>query len=117
VCGPATRCRKLADVIDGGAVSDAEEQQLDAAYYDTPNLRLLRRGVTLRFRRGEPPGEVWTVKLPSGTPAIGLARREITVLGRAGSVPLELLDLMRGWALGSPLDRSPACGRFGAWSR
>ena len=94
---------ELADVIDGGDVSDAQEQLLDAAYYDTPNLRLLRRGVTLRFRRGEPPGEVWTVKLPSGTPAIGLARREITVPGRAGSMPVELLDLVRGWALGSPL--------------
>jgi inorganic triphosphatase YgiF len=35
---PGYALPELADVIDGGAVSDAEEQQLDAAYYDTPNL-------------------------------------------------------------------------------
>jgi CHAD domain-containing protein len=93
----------LVDLLDGGAVGDAVEQNLDAAYYDTLDLLLLRRGVTLRFRRGEPPGEVWTVKLPSETPAIGLARREITVPGRPGVTPLTLLDLVRGWALGSPV--------------
>ena len=93
----------LDGVIDGGSVSDPREQHLDAVYYDTPDLRLLRRGVTLRFRRGEPPGDVWTLKLPSGTPAVGLARREITVPGRASTMPMELLDLVRGWAMGSPL--------------
>ena len=72
----------LDGIIDGGGVSQGEEQQLDAAYYDTADLRLLRRGVTLRFRRGESPGEVWTAKLPSATPAIGLARREVTLPDR-----------------------------------
>ena len=90
-------------IIDGGSVSHGEEQHLDAVYYDTADLHLLRRGVTLRFRRGEPPGEVWTAKLPAGTPAIGLVRREITLPGRAGTLPVALVDLVRGWALGSPL--------------
>jgi CHAD domain-containing protein len=93
----------LNGVIDGGSVSHPQEQHLDAVYYDTLDLRLLRRGVTLSFRRGEAPGEVWTLKLPSGTPAVGLARREITVPGRASTVPTELLDVVRGWAMGSPL--------------
>ena len=93
----------LDGIIDEGSVSHGEEQHLDAAYYDTTDLRLLRRGVTFRFRRGEPPGEVWTAKLPSGTPAIGQARREITLPGRAGTMPMALVDLVRGWALGAPL--------------
>jgi CHAD domain-containing protein len=93
----------LGDVIDGGTVGDRQEQHLDATYYDTPDLRLLRRGVTVRFRRGEPPGDVWTAKLPSGTPAVGLARREITLPGGPSALPAALADLLRGWALGSRL--------------
>ena len=93
----------VSDVLDGASVGAGEEQELDAVYYDTSELRLLRRGVTLRFRRGEPPGDVWTVKLPAGAPAVGLARREITLPGTATTVPEMLADLVRGWALGSPL--------------
>lgn len=57
----------------------------------------------MRFRRGEPPADVWTAKLPAATPAVGLARREITASGRASSMPAQLADLVRGWALGVPL--------------
>ena len=46
---------------------------------------------------------MWTVKLPSTTPAVGLGRREVTVPGRAATIPEGLVDLVRGWALGSPL--------------
>lgn len=100
---PGYALPELDGVIAGGNVSDQQEQHLDAVYYDTPDLRLLRRGVTLRFRRGEPPGEAWTLRLPPGTPAVGPARREITLPGRASPMPIELLDLVRGWAMGSPL--------------
>jgi len=33
-------------------IGAAEDQQLDAVYFDTPDLRLLRAGVTLRRREG-----------------------------------------------------------------
>ena len=72
----------LADLLGGGSTVAGDEQHLEAVYYDTADLRLLRRGVTLRFRRGEPPADVWTAKLPGATPAIGLARRGITTPGR-----------------------------------
>ena len=87
----------LSDVMNGGSVGEREDQRLDAVYYDTGDLRLLRRGVTVRFRRGEPPGEVWTVKLPAGTPAVGLARREVTLPGQEGSIPGLLAELVCGW--------------------
>ena len=100
---PGYELPDLADLLGGGSAVAGDEQHLEAVYYDTADLRLLRRGVTLRFRRGEPPADVWTAKLPGATPAVGLARREITAPGRASSMPVQLADLVRGWALGAPL--------------
>lgn len=93
----------LADIDGGVRAGEPARRDLDAHYYDTADLHLLRRGVTLRFRRGEPPGDVWTLKLPSETAEHGLARREITVRGRRDAVPRQFADLTRGWALGHPL--------------
>jgi inorganic triphosphatase YgiF len=90
----------LTGAIDGIRTGTSTRRELDAVYYDTPDLSLLRRGATLRFRRGEPPGDVWTAKLPSDAVQNGLARREITVEGRRGAIPGEFSDLMRAWALG-----------------
>jgi CHAD domain-containing protein len=89
--------------VDGIHLGDSEEQRLVATYYDTPDLRLLRRGVTLRFRRGEQRDGLWTAKLPAGAPAVGMARREVTVSGQSDAMPALLVDLVRGWALGSRL--------------
>jgi CHAD domain-containing protein len=41
--------------------------------------------------------------LPDEAPGVGIARREISLPGRATTVPPELDDLVRGWALGAPL--------------
>ena len=89
----------LPDVSEGEPI----RRELDAVYFDTPDLHLLRRGATLRFRRGEPPGDVWTAKLPSDAAAHGLARREITVPGRREAIPRQFGDLVRGWSLGHRL--------------
>ncbi len=64
-----------------------DEDELEAEYYDTADLRLIRGGVTLRRRRGgEDAG--WHLKLPAGLDS----RREIRLpLGRSGGrVPAEL---------------------------
>ena len=42
----------LTGVGEVAAVGDPEEQSLEATYYDTPDLRLLRSRVTLRRRTG-----------------------------------------------------------------
>nr|WP_239522624.1 CYTH and CHAD domain-containing protein [Geodermatophilus sabuli] len=58
---------------DGVAAVDApEEQTLEATYYDTPDLRLLRSRVTLRRRTGGTDAG-WHVKLPASAGA----RREL----------------------------------------
>lgn len=100
---PGFELPDLRGALDGIAPSAPQEWRLEAVYFDTSDLRLLRRGVTLRFRRGEEPGDLWTAKLPDQAPAQGLARREISVPAGSASLPTELEDLVRGWALGAPL--------------
>jgi CHAD domain-containing protein len=82
--------------------SGPEEVQLEADYYDTGDLRLLRAGITLRRRRGGDDAG-WHLKLPQG----GDARREVQLPpGRTGArVPRELADLVRVHTRGEPLRR------------
>lgn len=79
---------------------EREEVQLQADYYDTADLRLLRAGITLRRRRGGDDAG-WHVKLP----ASGKTRREIRLPpGRTGRrVPAELADLVRVHTRGEAL--------------
>ncbi len=84
----------LADVVG------PKSHQLVALYYDTPDLRLAARGVTLRRRRGgSDPG--WHLKLPK---AKGV-RQEIThPLTRSTKVvPVELAELVRAYTRGAEL--------------
>ncbi|MGY1640305.1 CHAD domain-containing protein [Geodermatophilus sp. SYSU D00703] len=67
--------------VDGvAAVGAPDEHELEATYFDTPDLRLLRSRVTLRRRTGGSDAG-WHVKLPASAGA----RRELhQPLGRAG---------------------------------
>jgi CHAD domain-containing protein len=80
-----------------------QEQQLDAEYYDTEDLRLLRAGITLRRRQGGSDAG-WHLKLPVG-PEAPDSREEIRLpIGQAGGrVPRELADLVRARTRGAPL--------------
>jgi CHAD domain-containing protein len=74
-------------------------EQLEAEYYDTDDLRLIRAGITLRRRRGGDDAG-WHLKLPLGAGT----RREIRLpLGRAGRVPGELAELVHVHTRGKPL--------------
>ncbi|MGY1764253.1 CHAD domain-containing protein [Geodermatophilus sp. SYSU D00779] len=85
------------------AVGDPDEQSLEATYYDTPDLRLLRSRVTLRRRTGGADAG-WHVKLPGADGA----RRELhQPLGRAArtaprAVVAPLLGLL-GTAAAEPV--------------
>src|ERR1700716_3852323 len=74
--GPAFHLPDLNGVVDGIAVTPPEAVRLETVYYDTPDLRLARWGVSLRHRAGEG----WTLKLPP---------RHAPSDGQAGSALLE----------------------------
>ncbi|MFC4122179.1 CYTH and CHAD domain-containing protein [Nonomuraea zeae] len=84
----------LADVVG------PKGYQLVALYFDTPDLRLAARGVTLRRRRGGSDAG-WHLKLPK---AKGV-RQEIThPLTRSTKiVPAELAELVRAYTRGAEL--------------
>jgi CHAD domain-containing protein len=97
---PGAKLPNLGDLPEVAAVAGPEEQKLQAKYYDTDDLRLIRRGITLRRRQGgSDPG--WHLKLPVG----GESRREIQLpLGRATrQVPAEFAALVRAFARGEAL--------------
>jgi inorganic triphosphatase YgiF len=75
-------------------------EQLEAEYYDTDDLRLLRAGITLRRRSGGDDAG-WHLKLPVGADT----RREVRMPlgGDSQPVPGELAKLVRVHARGRPL--------------
>jgi CHAD domain-containing protein len=77
-------------------------QTLRAIYFDAPDLRLARDGITLRHRTGEGPAR-WTLKLPAGEADGALVRDEIEVFGAGREVPDELSALLTGWLRGAQL--------------
>jgi CHAD domain-containing protein len=73
------------------------EQHLQAAYFDTADLRLWRQGITLRHRVGEGPEEgMWTLKLPSDSAGDALERTELSWPGTRASVPAEVTAILKG---------------------
>jgi CHAD domain-containing protein len=83
------------------AAAQPESFELDATYYDTGRLHLLRSKMTLRRRTGGHDAG-WHLKLPS----IHGARTEVALplsAGDPGNVPAELAGLVRGAARGFEL--------------
>jgi CHAD domain-containing protein len=97
---PGAQLPTLGDLPMVATETDSGEQTLEAEYYDTADLRLIRAGVTLRRRRGGTDAG-WHLKLPAG----GDSRDEIRLpLGRAGrKVPAELAALVRVHTRGEAL--------------
>lgn len=93
--------RRLPGVAD---LREETAEELDAIYYDTADLRLLTRGVTLRRRTGGHDAG-WHVKLPA-QPGDGGGSREIHAplrAGKAGHVPRELARRLAVHARGGDL--------------
>ncbi len=70
-----------------------------AVYYDTPDLRLTRSGVSLRYRSDDG----WTVKLPEARTDSSLTRSELMFPGDRGTPPARASSLVRGWTRTRPL--------------
>ncbi len=98
--GPETVLPPLEDLPRVAGEAGPDEEKLEAEYYDTEDLRLLRAGITLRRRRGSKDAG-WHLKLPVGPHT----RREIRLpLARSGrTVPTGLASLVRVYTRGEPL--------------
>src|SRR5262249_43784463 len=95
-----TALPRLDDLPQVAGTSGPQEHRLEADYYDTGDLRLIRAGITLRRRRGGDDAG-WHLKLPDATSTRSEIRRP---LGRAGQrVPSELAGLVRVHTRGQPL--------------
>jgi CHAD domain-containing protein len=85
------------DTIPGvAATAGPQHEVLEATYYDTPDLRLVRSGLTLRRREGGKDAG-WHLKVPSGKDS-----RDEIHLPPGGELD-ELADLTLGYTLGAPL--------------
>ena len=95
----AEHLAQLAALPQVAGTSGPDEQRLDADYYDTGGLRLIRAGVTLRRRLGGDDAG-WHLKLPAGPQT----RREIRLPpGDGDTVPGELAELAERYTKGEPL--------------
>lgn len=79
--------------------SSTDERRLDTIYYDTPDLRLVRWGCSLRLRQGEG----WTLKLPTTSRGPTLSRRELEFPNPESRPPDAAISLVLAYVRRSPL--------------
>lgn len=73
------------------------EEQLSTTYFDTPDMRLWNRGITLRHRSREGCEEgTWTLKLPDQGSGPVVTRSELTWPGGRQEVPMATGAILRG---------------------
>lgn len=73
------------------------EELLRSVYFDTPDLRLWNRGVTLRHRRNqEADTGTWTLKLPLPPSGDALVRTELKWDGSDDQIPTDALAVVLG---------------------
>ncbi len=95
-------------IVAGVVATRLPVAKLEAIYFDTADLRLMRWGVTLRHRHDTVGGagaeSAWTVKLPDKADGVALVRTELSWPGPYGPVPAEVASLVRALARGGRLE-------------
>ncbi len=71
-------------------------QRLRTSYFDTQDLRLWQRGITLRHRVGEDDAGTWTLKLPEENGERALSRTEVSWPGDIREIPSEATGILQG---------------------
>src|SRR5580693_7949370 len=90
---PGTALPRLDGLPGVHGLRGPELEQLEAEYYDTDDLRLLRAGVTLRRRKGGHDAG-WHLKLPAGPDTRTEIHAPLAASGPEDTVPNELLDVV-----------------------
>lgn len=91
-----------AGVAGVGRVVGPKLRRLDAVYHDTPDLRLAREQVTLRFRSTDGGAGRWQLKLPVLGATAGV-RDELEAAGGPDQLPERFAGLVRVHVRGAPL--------------
>jgi CHAD domain-containing protein len=92
----------LRDLV--GRTERLPQRIFSSVYFDTADMRLWSRGITLRFRsEQEEPRGTWTLKLPSGIPGPVRERTEVSWEGGRASVPAGVIEVTRGIIRREPL--------------
>jgi CHAD domain-containing protein len=98
---PGFELPSIDDAVPGLRAEGGTAATLEATYFDAPDLRLIRAGISLRHRTGEDNGGpgIWTLKLPAAPTGDdgAMHRLEHTVAGGPGPVPTELVVGVRPW--------------------
>ncbi len=95
----------LAGVAEGASEVDLATLTLTATYYDTEDLRLLGRHLTLRHRRDDTGTreDEWTLKVPGDDHGAGLKRLELTWPGSEELIPADAAALTAAMRRGAAL--------------
>jgi CHAD domain-containing protein len=89
-----------------GSTKRLPEQSLRTSYFDTADLRLWARGITLRHRAGEEEESgKWTLKLPEEAEGTAVERTELSWNGPSDVPPAEALSILAGVLRHAPLQR------------
>jgi CHAD domain-containing protein len=82
-----------------GSTKRLPQQSLRTSYFDSADLRLWERGITLRHRAGEGEEEesgTWTLKLPEEAEGTAVERTELTWKGPHDAPPAEAKTVLAG---------------------
>lgn len=88
--GPGFQLPELDQVVEGVRAGPGDQRRLESVYFDTPDLRLARWGVSLHHQSG---GE-WTLTLPETA---------LTFSGSPRNPPRDATDLVSAYVRGSAL--------------
>ncbi len=91
--------RTLEAGVNGFTASPVEAHKLSTVYYDTDDLRLVRWGCSLRYRKGQG----WTLKLPAGEVVGSLRRVEHVFVDDGAKPPAQALELVTAFLRGKPV--------------
>lgn len=103
--GPAPPVSGLT-VAGGASPVDPSSEELQAVYFDTPDLRLIRAGITLRRRAGG-PDEGWHLKVPAADADTRIELRlplDEATANSSTPPPAEFAELLVGHTRGEALE-------------
>jgi CHAD domain-containing protein len=101
---PGFRLPDLRQDVPWVVTGEPTHQVLDARYLDADDLRLIRLGITFRYRTGEDgTSGRWTLKLPVPSEGLAADRFEMEEVGEGDPPPAHLAQVLRGVLRGAPL--------------